>query len=226
MASELTHEIAATAARIVVEEGAEYGAAKRRAARQLARGASRAPELPGNDLVEDEVRSYLELFHADTQPHELALLRTLALGWMERLASLRPYLCGAVWRGTATRLSAVHLELYADDAKAAEIELINQRIDYRVASAHGPHGDSVDQLIIDVTHRVLEVVVPVCLTVLDHDDLRGRLRPDARGRSERGDAAALRRLLESTAAAANKVVNPPEPLPPETGDALWTAGPR
>ena len=37
--------------------------------------------------------------------------------------------------------------------------------------------------------------VTVFLTILDHDDLRGALKPDARGRSWRGDAAALRRLL-------------------------------
>jgi hypothetical protein len=199
MTSQLTHEIAAAAARIVVEEGADYGAAKRRAARQLARGAVRAPDLPDNDLIEDEVRQYLDLFCADTQPRELAVLRGIALAWMERLADFRPHLCGAVWRGTATRASAVHLELYADDAKAAEIELINRRIDYRVATGQGPQGQAVDQLIVDVTSHELQTVVPVCLTVLDHDDLRGRLRPDARGRSERGDLAAVRRLLDNPA---------------------------
>ena len=38
---------------------------------QSALGSGRA-ELPGNDEVEDEVRSYLSLFCADTQPAELA----------------------------------------------------------------------------------------------------------------------------------------------------------
>jgi hypothetical protein len=195
-ASALTHEIAAAAARIVVEEGAEYGAAKRRAAKLLARGAVRPAEWPDNDLLEDEVRRYIELFCSDTQPAELAALRQLALNWMERLAVLRPYLCGAVWRGTATAQSAVHLELYTDDAKLAEIELINRRIDYQVGSTTAPNGQTVDQMLIEAPCRDLGTTVPVVLTVLDHDDLRGRLKPDARGRSERGDAAALRRLLE------------------------------
>ena len=35
--------------------------------------------------------------------------------WMLRLAEFRPYVGGAVWRGTATRWSAVHLDLYCDD---------------------------------------------------------------------------------------------------------------
>jgi hypothetical protein len=37
--------------------------------------------------------------------------------------------------------------------------------------------------------------VTLHLTLHDHDDLRGALRPDARGRSWRGDLMALDRLL-------------------------------
>jgi hypothetical protein len=39
--------------------------------------------------------------------------------------------------------------------------------------------------------------VTVHLIVNDHDDLRGALRPDARGRTWRGDLAALQRLMAS-----------------------------
>jgi hypothetical protein len=46
----------------------EYGPAKRRAARLVACHSVRPADLPGNDELEDEVRSYLSLFHADTQP--------------------------------------------------------------------------------------------------------------------------------------------------------------
>jgi hypothetical protein len=95
-------EIAATAARMVVEEGLEYGPAKRRAVRQL--GLSARSALPGNDEIEASVVDYIELFCADTQPGELAALRKLALRWMERLDLFRPHLGGAVWHGTATRL--------------------------------------------------------------------------------------------------------------------------
>jgi hypothetical protein len=51
-----TEEIAAAAARLVVEDGMEYAAAKRRAARDLGRRAGRQGELPSNEQVEDEVR--------------------------------------------------------------------------------------------------------------------------------------------------------------------------
>ncbi|HEY4083655.1 MAG TPA: hypothetical protein VGM81_23450 [Burkholderiaceae bacterium] len=189
---ELTREIAATAARLVVEEGMEYGPAKHRALKVL--GLSKRSALPGNDLVEDEVRDYLAIFCADTQPTELRALREVAATWMARLAEFRPHLTGSVWRGTATRLSAVHLQLFCDDSKAAEIAMINWHIDYEVGSHHDR-----DVLSLAVPCRALGEQVTLHLSILDFDDLRGALKPDARGRSERGDLNALqKKLLEES----------------------------
>lgn len=195
MSASFTAEIAATAARLVVEEGMEYGPAKRRAVKALGRQSVRSAELPSNEDVEDEVRAYLELFCADTQPAELAALREVAALWMERLAEFRPYLTGAVWRGTATRLSSVHLQLYCDDSKAAELALIDRGVDYDVGSLAGPRGEAIDVLTVSSPSEALGESVTVHLTVLDHDDLRGALKPDARGRTQRGDLAALRNLM-------------------------------
>lgn len=198
MAATLTDEIAATAARLVVEEGMEYGPAKRRAARVLGRQSTRPADLPSNDKVEDEVREYLAIFCADTQPGELAALRAAAAIWMERLAEFRPHLTGAVWRGTATRLNDVHLELYCDDSKAAELALIDRGVGYEVGSRSGPRGELVDVLSLAHTSVELGECITVHLSVLDFDDLRGGLKPDAGGRSQRGDLAALRKLVETT----------------------------
>lgn len=175
----------------------EYGPAKRKAARLLGQRSGRAAALPDNQAIEDEVRSHLALFHAETQPAELAALRTLAAHWMERLGEFRPHLTGAVWRGTATRLNSIHLELFCDDAKAAEIALIDRGIDYEVASRQGPGGRDVDLLLVSSPCAELGEPVTLCLSILDHDDLRGALRPDARGQSERGDLAALRRRIDT-----------------------------
>ena len=196
MNTTLADEIAATAARLVVEEGMEYAGAKRKAQRSLGRQGARQGELPSNERVEDEVHAYLALFCADTQPAELRTLRELAQVWMDRLAEFRPHLSGAVWRGTATRLSAIHLDLYCDDAKSAEIGLINQGVDYDVGSRPDAKGGQVD--VLSIGSRCADFggeVVTVFLTILDHDDLRGALKPDAQGRTWRGDATALRRLL-------------------------------
>jgi hypothetical protein len=193
MSRALHLEIAAAAARLVVEDGMEYGPAKRRAARLVARGA-RDAELPDNELLEDEVRAYLDLYYADTQPGELAALRAVALGWMERLAAFRPHLTGAVWRGTATRLSDIHMDLYCDDSKSAELALIDARIDYQVSTGSGPRGRAVDVLSVVARSPDLGSPVTLHLSVLDYDDLRGALRGDARGRPQRGDLAAVRAL--------------------------------
>lgn len=185
-------EIAATAARLVVEEGMEYGAAKRKAARDLGRRQGRSLELPSNEAVEDEVRDYLELFCADTQPEELRLLRELAARWMERLAEFRPHLGGAVWRGTATRLSNLILDLYCDDPKSAEIAFLNLGLDFDSQGA-GEHEALV--LSTAVPCRALGESVTLHCVVNDLDALRGALKPDARGRSWRGDLKALRQRL-------------------------------
>lgn len=187
------HEIAAAAARCVVEDGMEYGPAKRRAVRDLGLG-PRTP-LPDNDQLEAAVREYIQIFAADTQPGELMALRLLALDWMRRLADFRPHLSGAVWRGTATRHSDVHLQLFCDDPKSAEIHLINLGLDYQVGASTGPRGEQVDVLSLSVPCPGLGEHVGIHLSILDHDDLRGALRPDAQGLSPRGDLKALTQLL-------------------------------
>jgi hypothetical protein len=197
MSSDLTAEIAASAARLVVEEGLEYGPAKRRAARDLGKRSTRAAALPDNVAVENEVRAYLALFCADTQPAELAALRDVAAAWMKRLAEFRPHLTGAVWRGTATRLSSVHIELYCDDPKAAEMGMLNRGIDFDIGSQSGPRNLPVDVLRVSSPSRALGEEVTVFLTVLDHDDLRGGLKPDASGQTQRGDLPALQQRMEN-----------------------------
>ena len=192
-----SERIAQAAAALVVDEGLEYGAAKRRALKVLGLGPRAA--LPANDLLEQAVRDHIALFCADTQPAELRALRELALTWMQRLDRFKPYLVGAVWQGTATRLSDIYLQLFCDDPKSAEIALIDHQVDYEVRSQTGFQGRDVDVLSLRCLCRPLQETVGLHLAVYDFDDLRGALRPDAQGRSRRGDTAALARLLESGA---------------------------
>jgi hypothetical protein len=188
-------EIAQTAARLVVEEGLEYGAAKRRAIKQL--GLNSRAALPDNDSVEDAVREYIAIFCADSQGAELAALRKLALVWMERMREFRPYLGGAVWHGTATRLSDIYIQLFCDDPKSAEIALIENRVNYEPRTVNGFNGEPVEALSFSSLSPELGEAIGVHLMVYDHDDLRGALKPDSRGRTPRGDIPALRALLEN-----------------------------
>jgi hypothetical protein len=193
--TDLIDEIAASAAQCVVEEGLEYGPAKRRALKVL--GLPPKTPLPNNDQVEAQVREYIEIFCADTQPLELLALRQHALMWMNRLAAYRPYLGGAVWHGTATRLSDIYLQLFCDDAKSTEIELINQGVDFEARTVNGLHGEPVEALSIHSFCKALNEEIGVHLLINDFDDVRGALKLDAQGRSPRGDAEAVKRLIEA-----------------------------
>mgnify|MGYP003335412426 FL=1 len=195
-------EIANVAARIVVEEGLEYGPAKRRAIKQL--GISGRVALPSNDVLEEAVREYIETFCADTQPAALRALRALACVWMERMATFNPHLGGAVWRGTATELSDIYLQLFCDDPKSAELLLIDKQVRYEVSTVQGFHGDAVDALSVLCPcpgleqHGAVQQVL-VHLMIYDRDDLRGALKPDSQGRPQRGNLQAVKQLMEKDA---------------------------
>jgi hypothetical protein len=193
--ADITDEIAASAAQCVVEEGLEYGPAKRRALKAL--GLPPKTPLPNNDQVEAQVREYIALFCADTQPAELLALRQHALMWMQRLQDFRPYLGGAVWHGTATRLSDIYLQLFCDDEKSCEIELINKGVDFEARTVNGLHGEPVEALSIHSYCKELEEEIGVHLLIYEYDDVRGALKADAQGRVPRGDAVAVQKLIEA-----------------------------
>jgi hypothetical protein len=196
--TDLDTEIAQAAARLIAEEGLSWGAAKLRALKDL--GLPPRTALPSHDAVEDALREHLALFQADTQPAELRALRETALRWMDRLADFEPQLTGAVWRGTANHLSDLHLLLYSDDPKAPEIALINAGLSPEPGMQdRDERGQALTTIALLVPCPALRQQVGLHLTVHDTRARRGSLLPDARGRSERGDRAALRALLETPA---------------------------
>lgn len=196
---DISTEIAAVAARLVVEEGLEYAAAKRRAVKQL--GLPARTPLPDNATLDAAVREDIAVFCPDTQATELRALRELALLWMERLEAFRPHLGGSVWHGTATRHSDIYMQLFCDDPKAPEWTLLDHRVEYHPGTVNGWRGEPVEALTLRTRCEALGQWVLVHLMVHEHDDLRGALKPDAQGRKPRGDAAALRRLMAGEVAA-------------------------
>jgi hypothetical protein len=87
----LRAEIAAAAARMIAEDGADYATAKRKAAKLvLGNQKVRGDILPDNAQVEAEVREYQALFLGDAQPERLLHLRRRALEMMETLAEFSP----------------------------------------------------------------------------------------------------------------------------------------
>lgn len=188
----LRAEIAAAAARLIAEDGADYGTAKRKAARQVLGDTQPPPNLlPDNVQIEAEVRVYQALFHADTQPARLFRLRTLAIEIMDGLAAFNPYLTGAVLNGTAGPHDDIRLQLFADSAKEVEIFLLNRNLQIDISeSPHfkGPRHPPVE------TVSFLWHKEGVHAELYELDDLRGAVK--ARGdRVQRADIAAVRSLL-------------------------------
>ena len=186
----LRAEIAAAAARMIAEDGADYGTAKRKAARLiLGHQRIRGDILPDNSQIEDQVREYQALFFGEEQIQRVQHLRRLALELMEKLAEFNPWLTGAVLNGTATEHSDIHLQLFAESSKDVAVFLLNAGIDYEVTeSSHfrDPHRE-VETL------SFMWKKEGVHLTLYDLDDLRGSGRKNL----ERADMTALRALLEN-----------------------------
>jgi hypothetical protein len=190
---QLRAEIAAFAARMIAQDGADYGTARRKAARQVLGVDQPAPNLmPDNIQIEDEVRKYQALFGGPGQARRLTLLRETALQVMEELAEFRPYLTGAVLNGTAGEHDDIHLQLFADSAKEVEIWLLNRNVNIEISeTAHFKGG----------RHEPVETVSfmwhkeAIHAELYDFHDLRGALKPRGDGRQQRVDAAGLRALM-------------------------------
>src|SRR5918993_825942 len=135
----LRAELAATAARLIAEEGCEYAQAKRRAAQEIFGDDARRSAMPDNQEVEHELRRYLRLFGGEAHRALLAAIRGIAAETMRTLQEFDPHLIGAVLNGTATEHSDIHVQLFVDSAKDVELRLMNLGIDFDVDA--GDDGD-------------------------------------------------------------------------------------
>ena len=188
-AEALRAEIAALAARMIAEDGADYGSAKRRAAKQLLGNQKiKGDILPDNSQVESEVREYNALFFGDSQPQRLLSLRELAIELMQRLDRFNPYLVGAVLNGTASKHSDIHLHLYTDNSKEVAIFLLNLDIQYEVSESINKRHEAMETLSFMYQNE------GVHLLIHSHDDLR------ASPRADRANLAALRQLIAQSQA--------------------------
>ncbi|OFA08278.1 hypothetical protein JAB9_02060 [Janthinobacterium sp. HH107] len=196
--AQLRLEIAAAAARLVAQDGADYGSAKRKAARQVLGDAPNLTNvLPDNDMIEEQVRQYNALFLADSQPARLFQLRTIALQVMEALQQFHPLLSGPVLNGTAGPHDEIYLQLFAESAKEIHIFLLNKNVVLDMSeSPHfkGARYDAVE------TASFLWKNEGVHAAMYELDDMRGALKTKADGKVLRTDIAGLRSLLAASLA--------------------------
>jgi hypothetical protein len=126
---EVRRRIAVEAARLMSEGGLrDYRHAKEKAAARL--GIFDEGSLPKNSEVEDALREYQRLFHADDQPRALRRLREAAREAMRFFERFEPRLVGAVLEGTADAHSSVCLHLHTDEPDAVLRLLQDRRIPY------------------------------------------------------------------------------------------------
>jgi hypothetical protein len=189
--------IAATAARLIAQDGADYSTAKTKAARQVLGVDRPSPNyLPDNIQVEDEVRRYQTLFQGPAQAARVKHMRSAALDVMDQLAEFRPYLTGAVLRGTAGEHDVIHLQLFADSAKEVEIWLLNRNVNIDMSETPHFKGGRHDPV---ETVSFMWQKEMVHAELYEMNDLRGALKPRADGRLQRADAATLRTLMTNDA---------------------------
>jgi len=197
---QLRAEIAAAAARMIAEDGADYGTAKRKAAQQiLGNSRTRGDFMPDNSQIEEEVRLYNTLFFGDTQPARLAHLRQIAVEMMTELEIFNPYLTGAVLNGTAGEHADIHLQLFVDSPKDVEIYLLNKNVQFDISESENfsrpakrHHRSDYEPL---ETLSFLYKREGIHLALYETDDLRGNIRSPSGKRTERADLTAARLLL-------------------------------
>jgi hypothetical protein len=177
---DMRRRIAHAAARILAEDGSlDYGSAKRKAARQL--GSPDSGNLPDNQQIEEALRSYQALYRADETREQLAMLRQVAIEYMERLADFDPHLTGPVLNGTAGRHAAINLQLFTDQQKDVEFLLMGLETPYQAAELRAAEAPArvYPRFIIDDPRASVEVVV------YPSADLRSMKRLQADGNPRR-----------------------------------------
>ncbi|MTW10308.1 hypothetical protein GM658_06790 [Pseudoduganella eburnea] len=194
MNPQIKTEIAAAAARMIAQDGADYGSAKRKAARQIL-GESQARDLtdalPDNEQIEEEVRLYHALYNADTHPAHIFKMRGLALQVMEMLEQYQPFLTGSVLHGTAGMQDDIHLQVFVDSAKEVEIYLLNKNLQIEISESphfRGPRFEDVE------TVSFMWKNAGVHVELYEQDDLRGA-RKKSGDKPLRADISELRTIL-------------------------------
>jgi len=188
-ADPLRRELALAAAQLIADAGLDYRSAKRKALQQVL-GDAAAPRgaMPDNTEVDAALAEHLALFDHD-HPERVARMRRVALALMDRLQAFNPYLTGAVWKGIVAEHAPIHLQLFHDDPKDVQHALLDDHLGFEVGEVPHWRGEGrgeVEALMLAWRGE------PVMLSLYRSDDLRGALRGTP---PERGDAAALRRLL-------------------------------
>ncbi|MCQ8897005.1 hypothetical protein NQT62_11230 [Limnobacter humi] len=190
---DLRREIAMAAARLIAEDGLDYGSACNQAVRSVAgRERLARDRIPSHAEIQDEVRAYQALFLADTQPGELRDLREITLQLMHKLAHFEPIVYGALVNGTGSAHSDIHLLVFSDDEKEVDYWLLNQNMAFDACEDALLAGKVFPAVAFQWKNRWVQ------LGVASPAQRRGLLnRSSSEGSMFQTDIAGLTRLLEA-----------------------------
>lgn len=124
---QMRQRLAQEAAQILLQRGnRDFHSAKQKAAEHL--GVPDTRNLPNNAEIEQAIMEYQRIFHSDSQPRYLSLLREVAVEAMQFLQEFNPRLVGAVLNGSADKHSPVILHVFASSAEEVKLFLVHNQI--------------------------------------------------------------------------------------------------
>ena len=190
----MRERIAATAARIMAEDGIDdFALAKRKAARQL--GAPETEALPRNDEIEEELRAYRALYQPEEHSERITELRRIALDAMRALERFSPYLTGPVLKGTAGPYAEIELQLFPESPKEVELFLLERRLAFATHEGKRFSGGRAHAMSV---FSLAWQDAPLKLSVFDPRDERLALKTSQAGRvMDRAGIAEVGALLRN-----------------------------
>jgi len=194
--------VAQLAAQLMVEHGIQdFGLAKRKAARQM--GIEDGHSLPGNQEIEQALKTYQALFHGESHPVRLRQLREIALHTMRLFADYHPYLTGSVLNGSAGPHSDINLQLYTDNEKEFELYLMNHGIPFKQGQHQSGRLGTLPSFTLNLEQA------DVNIAIYPEDKLRSAPRNQIENRvSKRAKLAQVEALLNQDETLASATTSP------------------
>jgi hypothetical protein len=196
--NDLRRTIAVAAAGFIADQGMSFGQARQRAVQEHIGRSPPREALPDQDELEEALREHLDLFDYEGHQERIENLRAAALSLMDLLAGHNPYVTGAAWKGIVSEHTYGHLQLFCEDPKLVAFSLIDQGLTPDAAEVGHFDKDSSGK-----GYQAVEALAvqwqdwPFLLSLYEVDDIRGALKPNAKGKPERGTQAQLRQLIDA-----------------------------
>ena len=127
--------------RLIVEEGFNYSAAKKKAGSMLQpnkRHKTKLNNFPTNLEIEKSVREYLQMFYSEDLNNRVNFLRELAINLMRELKAFGPILIGELSKNIATEYTILRVCVFSDSSKEVLMHFLEIDVDTEVLQLKHP----------------------------------------------------------------------------------------